>query len=163
MRATGWLIELSAVAVLGGGLLLLVAWLRLRAVALDGRPGSLRTILVAAVAWAAPLLLTVPLFSRDMFSYVAQGRLMTQGIDPYTHGVATLPGWFALGVDPQWADTPTPYGPCTCSPRRRPCSSPAGPRPSSRSRCCGRSRSPESPCWPSTRSASRASAASRPR
>ncbi|MWV51131.1 hypothetical protein GRS96_17825 [Rathayibacter sp. VKM Ac-2803] len=111
MRATGWLTELSAIAVVGGGVLLLVAWLRLRSVALDGRPGSLRAILVAALAWAAPLLVAVPLFSRDMFSYVAQGRLMTQGVDPYTHGVATLPGWFALGVDPLWADTPTPYGP----------------------------------------------------
>jgi len=88
-----------------------VAWLRLRSVALAGRPGALRAVLVASLAWAAPLLIAVPLFSRDMFSYVAQGRLMTQGIDPYTSGVATLPGWFALGVDPLWANTPTPYGP----------------------------------------------------
>ncbi|SMH29127.1 hypothetical protein SAMN06295885_0269 [Rathayibacter oskolensis] len=111
MRSTGWLTEASAIAVVGGGVLLLVAWLRLRSVALDDRPGSLRAVVVAAVAWAMPLLIAVPLFSRDMFSYVAQGRLMTQGIDPYTNGVATLPGWFALGVDPLWADTPTPYGP----------------------------------------------------
>lgn len=111
IRATGWLLELSAVAVVGGGLLLLVAWLRLRSVARAGRPGALRSVLVSALAWAAPLLIAVPLFSRDMFSYVAQGRLMTQGIDPYTSGVATLPGWFALGVDPLWANTPTPYGP----------------------------------------------------
>jgi hypothetical protein len=111
MRATGWLVELSAVAVLAGGLLLLVAWLRLRAVAVAETPGSLRTILVAALSWSVPLLISLPLFSRDMFSYVAQGRLMSRGLDPYTSGVATLPGWFALGVDPRWANTPTPYGP----------------------------------------------------
>lgn len=111
IRATGWLSEASAVLVIGGGLLLLVAWLRLRTVALADGPGALRTILVAALAWSAPLLVSVPLFSHDMFSYVAQGRLMVQGIDPYTNGVATLPGWFALGVDPLWANTPTPYGP----------------------------------------------------
>ncbi|QHC56451.1 polyprenol phosphomannose-dependent alpha 1,6 mannosyltransferase MptB [Rathayibacter tanaceti] len=111
IRATGWLTEMSGVLVVGGGLLLLVAWLRLRTTALAGGPAALRAIVVAALVWAAPLLLTVPLFSHDMFSYVAQGRLMTQGIDPYTNGVATLPGWFALGVDPLWADTPTPYGP----------------------------------------------------
>lgn len=111
IRATGWLTELSAAAVVGGGFLLLVAWLRLRSTALDGGPGALRSILIAALAWTAPLLVTVPLFSRDMFSYVAQGRLMAEGVDPYTSGVATLPGWFALGVDPRWANTPTPYGP----------------------------------------------------
>jgi hypothetical protein len=111
IRATGWLTESSGALVVGGGMLLLIAWLRLRTVALAAGPGSVRTIVVAALAWTAPLLVTVPLFSHDMFSYVAQGRLMTQGIDPYTHGVATLPGWFDLGVDPLWADTPTPYGP----------------------------------------------------
>ncbi|PWJ65225.1 hypothetical protein B0H03_10372 [Rathayibacter iranicus NCPPB 2253 = VKM Ac-1602] len=111
IRATGWLVELSAALVIGGGLLLLVAWLRLRTVALVAGPGALRTIIAAALTWAAPLLVTVPLFSHDMFSYVAQGRLMSQGINPYTNGVSTLPGWFALGVDPLWANTPTPYGP----------------------------------------------------
>lgn len=111
IRGTEWLVEASVILVLGGGLLLIMAWLRLRTVALAGGPGALRSIIVAALTWAAPLLITVPLFSRDMFSYVAQGRLMTQGVDPYTTGVAMLPGWFALGVDPGWANTPTPYGP----------------------------------------------------
>lgn len=111
IRGTGWLVELSAALAIGGALLLLVAWLRLRTVALAAGPGALRAIIVAAFVWAAPLLVTVPLFSHDMFSYVAQGRLMTQGINPYTNGVATLPGWFILGVDPLWANTPTPYGP----------------------------------------------------
>lgn len=111
IRGTGWLVELSAALVIGGALLLLVAWLRLRTVALAAGPGALRAIIGAAFVWAAPLLVTVPLFSHDMFSYVAQGRLMTQGINPYTNGVATLPGWFILGVDPLWANTPTPYGP----------------------------------------------------
>ncbi|PPH35948.1 hypothetical protein C5E02_00465 [Rathayibacter rathayi] len=111
IRAAGWLTEWSAALVVGGGMLLLISWLRLRTVALAAGPGSVRTIVVAALAWGAPLLITVPLFSHDMFSYVAQGRLMTQGINPYTNGVATLPGWFSLGVDPLWANTPTPYGP----------------------------------------------------
>ncbi|KQQ10057.1 polyprenol phosphomannose-dependent alpha 1,6 mannosyltransferase MptB [Rathayibacter sp. Leaf296] len=111
LRSTASLTEICAIAVLGGGLLLLLAWLRLRSTARSGDPRALRTILVAALSWCAPLLITVPLFSRDMFSYVAQGRLMVQGIDPYSNGVATLPGWFILGVDPVWADSPTPYGP----------------------------------------------------
>ncbi|AJM77066.1 hypothetical protein C5C66_01755 [Rathayibacter toxicus] len=111
IRGVGWLTEGSAALVIGGGLLLLVAWLRLRSVALTQENGAFRAIVVVALAWAAPLLITVPLFSHDIFSYVAQGRLMVQGVDPYTNGVATIPGWFALGVDPFWANTPTPYGP----------------------------------------------------
>jgi alpha-1,6-mannosyltransferase len=52
-----------------------------------------------------------PLFSRDLYSYIAQGRLMDHGINPYTHGVGAMPGWFQLGADPMWAEAPTPYGP----------------------------------------------------
>lgn len=111
LRTTEWLTISAAVLIVAGGLLLLGSWLRLRTVALAAGRGAVRTIVTAAVVWAIPLLVTLPLFSRDVFSYVAQGRLMTQGIDPYTRGVATLPGWFALGVDPMWADTPSPYGP----------------------------------------------------
>ncbi|NQX11619.1 polyprenol phosphomannose-dependent alpha 1,6 mannosyltransferase MptB [Microbacteriaceae bacterium VKM Ac-2855] len=111
LRASTTLRELCAAAIIGGGVLLVVAWLRMRTLAIAGGPGALRTILLAAVAWSAPLLVAVPVFSRDVFAYVAQGRLMTAGFDPYTNGIATLPGWFALGVDPLWADTPTPYGP----------------------------------------------------
>lgn len=111
IRATEGLTITAGVLIVAGGLLLLVSWLRLRTVASAAGPGALRTIVTAALVWVIPLLVTLPLFSRDLFSYVAQGRLMTQGIDPYTSGVATLPGWFALGVDPMWADTPSPYGP----------------------------------------------------
>lgn len=103
--------EFCAAALLVGGVLMLLAWLRMRALAASDHPRALSTILLAAGAWAAPLLFAVPIFSRDLFAYVAQGRLMVSHIDPYTSGIATLPGWFSLGVDPLWADTSTPYGP----------------------------------------------------
>ena len=61
--------------------------------------------------WCAPLLLAPPLFSRDVYSYFVQGKLMLSGGDPYTAGVASIPGWFRDGVDPMWQFTPTPYGP----------------------------------------------------
>ncbi len=34
-------------------------------------------------AWTAPLLLAPPLFSRDVYAYLAQGRLLAEGYDPY--------------------------------------------------------------------------------
>lgn len=61
--------------------------------------------------WVMPLLLAPPLFSRDVYSYYVQGRLLAAGIDPTTSGVSQIPGWFQDGADPMWAESPTPYGP----------------------------------------------------
>jgi alpha-1,6-mannosyltransferase len=67
-----------------------------------------------AVMWAAPLALAPPLFSRDVYSYLAQSATLARGLDPYVLGPAE-----ALGVDDPltrsiptiWRDTPAPYGP----------------------------------------------------
>ena len=58
-----------------------------------------------------PLLFAPPLFSRDVYSYFGQGRLLLEGYDPYASGVSVLDRWFADGADPMWGDTPAPYGP----------------------------------------------------
>jgi alpha-1,6-mannosyltransferase len=67
-----------------------------------------------AVLWAVPLALAPPLFSRDVYSYLAQSATLARGLDPYVLGPAE-----ALGVDDPltrsipniWRDTPAPYGP----------------------------------------------------
>ena len=70
-----------------------------------------RVVLVVAI-WAVPLLLAPPLFSRDVFSYAAQGEMMSHHINPYHYGPGTLgSGPYVSGVDPLWANTPAPYGP----------------------------------------------------
>lgn len=99
----------SHTAVVLGGALLLQGWLQLGLQVLGQRPHHQlgRTL----AWWTLPLLAIPPLFSRDVYSYIAQGRLLLRGFNPYEHGVSALPGWFALGVDPAWAETPTPYGP----------------------------------------------------
>ena len=61
--------------------------------------------------WSAPLLLAPPLFSRDVYSYYAQGRVYGAGYDPTTTGIDVIPGWFDDGADPMWVESPTPYGP----------------------------------------------------
>ena len=98
-------------AVILGGALLLHAWLTIGIDVLSGRLRGLRQLWMILALWTVPLALVPPMFSRDAYSYVAQGRLMTAGLDPYVHGVASLPGWFQLGSDPTWAESPTPYGP----------------------------------------------------
>ncbi|MFB2557226.1 polyprenol phosphomannose-dependent alpha 1,6 mannosyltransferase MptB [Herbiconiux liangxiaofengii] len=115
-------VAVSGLLVVFGALMLLVAWIALGMSMLErrgarsvdhtaSRRASLSEVVASAAAWSAPLLVSLPLFSRDMFAYVGQGRLMGAGLNPYTTGMAELPGWYGIGVDPLWADTNTPYGP----------------------------------------------------
>ncbi|MEY2634419.1 MAG: hypothetical protein RIS75_359 [Actinomycetota bacterium] len=101
----------GSAAVILGGALLLHAWLTLGIDVLNQRLTDVRQLWAILAMWLTPLVLVPPMFSRDVYSYVAQGRLMNSGIDPYLHGVSALPGWFQLGSDPTWAESATPYGP----------------------------------------------------
>lgn len=104
-----------ALAYAGAGLVVL-AWLGVARLLLrPGGPVVPRAQLVrTAVTWALPLAVAPPLFSRDVYSYLAQGVMAARGLDPYVLGPAA-----ALGVDhplvrsipTMWRDTPTPYGP----------------------------------------------------
>lgn len=100
-----------AVAVAYAGIVLLVwAWVRLGR---DARAGTVdrRGMLIAVGAWLAPLLIAPPLFSRDLFTYLAQGDLALHGLSPYHYGVAVLGDHLSANVDPTWQNTPSPYGP----------------------------------------------------
>ena len=96
--------------VLLGLALMLQAWLVL-GTSLAHAVVTLNQMRWLLLAWAAPLMLAPPLFSRDVYSYYAQGRLLAAGEDPTLTGEASIPGWFTDGVDPMWAQSPTPYGP----------------------------------------------------
>lgn len=97
---------LSTGLILGGVALLLHAWLRLRPT--PDRPTAPTS---TWFLWSLPLLLAPPLFSRDAYSYAAQGLIVDRGMDPYTTGPISVPGDFADNVDPVWLYTPAPYGP----------------------------------------------------
>jgi alpha-1,6-mannosyltransferase len=77
------------------------------------RPGTpLRPLAVILTAWEVPVLLMAPAFSRDVYSYAAQGQLVTRGINPYLHGPNALGGGpFLRLVDPLWRQSAAPYGP----------------------------------------------------
>lgn len=102
---------LSRIAVFAGVALLLQTWLVLGHDVLDDLERDDRRLVVILAIWVAPLLLMPPLFSRDAYSYFAQGQLVLAGLNPYENGVSALPGWFLTGADPLWAESPTPYGP----------------------------------------------------
>ncbi|MBJ7359181.1 polyprenol phosphomannose-dependent alpha 1,6 mannosyltransferase MptB, partial [Nocardioides sp.] len=101
-----------ALVLVGLGLLA-TSWLvlcRRLAVRRDG-PGGVELVRLATLTWCAPLVLAPPLFSRDGWSYAAQGMLVTLDISPYTHGPHMLAGPLRQAVDPMWMQTPAPYGP----------------------------------------------------
>lgn len=106
---TGVIVSILLLAV--GGMLLIREWLRLGQKLNRWGPGSGRWVLIAIAAWSAPMLVTVPLFSRDVYSYIGQGRVMANGLNPYEHGVSTIDNFFQLGADQMWSESPPPYGP----------------------------------------------------
>ncbi|MFG2822433.1 polyprenol phosphomannose-dependent alpha 1,6 mannosyltransferase MptB [Kitasatospora sp. NPDC048365] len=91
--------------------LLTAAWLLLGRSVASGRTPSVGWLCTTLTCWAAPLLLAPPLFSRDVYSYLAQGALLDAGLDVYTHGPADLGGPEADQVPEVWRHTPAPYGP----------------------------------------------------
>jgi alpha-1,6-mannosyltransferase len=102
--------ELATVLVYTGVALLLWAWVQLGRDVLARRVGG-RAVLTIAVAWTVPVLFSPPLFTRDIFSYLAQGGLSLAGFDPYAVGPDAMPGIFTDNVHYFWQDTPAPYGP----------------------------------------------------
>ena len=104
-----------AVSYTGMGLVVL-AWFLLGRLTTPGRVRRLtRAQLTHTLAmWAVPFLVTPPLFSRDVFSYLAVGRMMQAGFNPYDSGPLDVLGdgdVFAHQVDAKWQHTATPYGP----------------------------------------------------
>ena len=77
------------------------------------RPATpVRRVAAIMVAWAVPVLAMPPLFSRDVYSYAAQGEMVSRGINPYVQGPSALGlNPFLRLVDPIWQDARAPYGP----------------------------------------------------
>lgn len=96
----------------GGMLLLTRSWLRLGDL-LRRHPGvPARALSLIVTLWSVPFLLGPPLFSRDIYSYAADGRLTALGLNPYAVGPSALgAGRFLAAVSPIWRHTTSPYGP----------------------------------------------------
>ena len=105
---------LGVVAVYGGMLLLIKTWYGLSRT-LHNRPGVRLLPLVGVfVLWILPLLIAPPLFSRDAYSYAAQGEMVSHHINPYDYGPYVLgdnANPYTMPVDQLWGLTPAPYGP----------------------------------------------------
>ncbi|MCZ4534964.1 alpha-(1-_6)-mannopyranosyltransferase A [Gordonia terrae] len=70
-----------------------------------------RTLSRWVLVWTAPLLVAVPVYSRDVYAYLAQGAVFGAGFDPYADGPAHQPGPLVDSMAQVWATTTAPYGP----------------------------------------------------
>ncbi len=102
----------GVVTVYGGMILFIRVWFGL-VQALRHRPGApIRALAGMLALWIVPLLFVAPLFSKDVYSYAAQGEMMSHHINPYNYGPATIgSGQYVTGVGNLWLNTPAPYGP----------------------------------------------------
>jgi alpha-1,6-mannosyltransferase len=104
---------IASLALIFGGLIVLTrVWLGLLRL-LSRHPGfPVKRVVLVVVIWALPLMLAPPLFSRDVYTYAAQGEMMSHHINPYSYGPNVLGSTpFNAFSDPFWANTESPYGP----------------------------------------------------
>jgi len=103
--------DMATVALYIGVAMLVLAWIRLGR-DVRGGTATVQQVRVASAVWTAPVLLSPPLFTRDVYSYLGQGALALRGLDPYQVGPAKLPpGAISDNVHYVWQTTPAPYGP----------------------------------------------------
>jgi alpha-1,6-mannosyltransferase len=97
-----------------GAVMMAVAWLMLGRFALGDRRMSRSQLDRTLLLWAMPLLIAPPMYSKDVYSYLAQSQIARLGLDPYRVGPAPglgLDHIFTLSVPSIWRETPAPYGP----------------------------------------------------
>ena len=94
---------LSSILLWTGVGLMLIAWLWLGRRVLAGETTEF-TMKATTGFWLAPLLVSVPVFSRDTYSYLAQGALLRDGLDPYAVGPVANPNAVAGQRKPHMDD-----------------------------------------------------------
>ncbi len=95
---------------------ILVAWLWLGRFTRPDKPrlATTRQLNRVMLLWTAPLVFIPPMFSRDVYSYLAQSKIFLLGMNPYEVGPAPGLGTadlLARNVPNVWRETPAPYGP----------------------------------------------------
>jgi alpha-1,6-mannosyltransferase len=107
--------EASKIVFWAGVIALCGAWLGLGRTLRLGPDISPKVLWVIGAAWCLPFLLGPPLFSHDLYSYIAQGTLVHLGHSPYHEAPIALDHLghrhVLDGVDPFWRKTTAPYGP----------------------------------------------------
>lgn len=93
-----------------------IAWAGVGFAIRDSQASSTRQMWLIGAAWMAPMIIGPAAFSRDLYSYLAQGTILHVGLDPYHHGPIVLLRYaghrrLVESVAHFWWRTPAPYGP----------------------------------------------------
>ncbi len=97
-----------------GAVMMALAWLMLGRFTLGPRRMSRSQLDRTLLVWMVPLLIAPPMYSKDVYSYLAQSQIARNGLNPYQVGPAPglgLDHVFTLSVPSLWRETPAPYGP----------------------------------------------------
>ncbi|WP_163803298.1 polyprenol phosphomannose-dependent alpha 1,6 mannosyltransferase MptB [Mycolicibacterium anyangense] len=97
-----------------GAVMMALAWLMLGRFTLGPRRMSRSQLDHTLLLWMVPLLIAPPMYSKDVYSYLAQSQIARIGLNPYKVGPAPglgLDHVFTLSVPSLWRETPAPYGP----------------------------------------------------
>ncbi|GAA1473275.1 polyprenol phosphomannose-dependent alpha 1,6 mannosyltransferase MptB [Corynebacterium felinum] len=116
------MLQTSTMLCFVGVSLIVVAWLLMApftGVAL--RRGHVRTGVISMsmmrrtfLVWSLPIVASAPMFTQDIYSYLANGSIIRLGLDPYSGGPIDLLGTenvLARSVPFIWAHSSSPYGP----------------------------------------------------
>jgi hypothetical protein len=107
-----WGLYFSLTAVYGGLLLFMRVWWGMSRLYRSRHGVPVRTLAGVFALWSLPILVIAPLFSRDSYSYAAQGEMVSHHMNPYLYGPFELGNnSYTAPVDPLWGNSPAPYGP----------------------------------------------------
>src|ERR1019366_2825425 len=111
-HASGFVLLSALTCGFAGIVLLSRAWLTIsRRIAREPEPNS-RCLVYILSFWSTPLLIAPPMFSNDIYSYAAQGEMVSHHISPYLYGPGVLGATpFESLAQGYWINTPSPYGP----------------------------------------------------
>jgi hypothetical protein len=103
---------LGITLVYGGLVLLMRVWIRLAAIAYRHAGAPIKKLRWILGLWTVPMLAIAPVFSNDVYSYAAQGEMVTRHLSPYVYGPWNLgSGPWVTPVDAIWRYQAAPYGP----------------------------------------------------
>jgi alpha-1,6-mannosyltransferase len=107
-----WGVYFSLAAVYGGLFLFMRVWWAMARLYRRRRGVRYKVMVRVFALWSLPVLVIAPLFSRDAYSYAAQGEMVSHHMNPYLYGPFELGNnAFTAPVDPLWGNAPAPYGP----------------------------------------------------
>jgi alpha-1,6-mannosyltransferase len=107
-----WGLYFTLAAVYGGLLLFMRVWWGMTRLYARCPGVAINRMMWVFTLWSVPMLVIAPLFSRDAYSYAAQGEMVSHHMNPYLYGPFELGNnSYTAPVDSLWGNAPAPYGP----------------------------------------------------